>query len=123
MDSFQFFDIKEKILNNVSVQKGISNENQVLLEVSDSSENILPPGCGYSKSTINFTKHCDWCIVGAGFSGTVFAEGASQLEECVLVLDYRPHIGGNCYDFIDQNTGTLRNQYGSHLFHTKIERV
>ena len=41
----------------------------------------------------------------------------------VLVLDSRPHIGGNCYDFVDQKTGILRNQYGSHLFHTDIERV
>ena len=93
------------------------------VEVSDSSENILPPGCNYSKPKLDLSKSYDLCIVGAGLSGTVFAERSSELEESVLVIDSRPHIGGNCYDYIDQKTGVLRNQYGSHLFHTRIQRV
>ena len=94
------------------------------VEVSDSSENTLPPGCDYFKNEIDYSKTYDTCIVGAGLSGTVFAERtANLLGRKVLVMDSRPHIGGNCYDFIDQKTGILRNQYGSHLFHTKIKRV
>lgn len=94
------------------------------VEVSDSSENILPPGCDYAKNKIDNSKTYDTCVVGAGLSGTVFAERtANLLGRKVLVIDSRPHIGGNCYDFIDQKTGILRNQYGSHLFHTKIKRV
>ena len=123
MKPFESFNGKEKFNIKSYVKKSSLTVNQIPFEVSDSSENILPPGCDYSKSTINSTKSYDWCIVGAGLSGTVFAERASELDESVLVIDYRPHIGGNCYDFIDQKTGVLRNQYGSHLFHTDIELV
>lgn len=92
--------------------------------ISDSSENVLPSGCNYSTQQIDTSKTYDLCVVGAGLSGTVFAERtAALLGESVLVIDSRPHIGGNCYDFKDPQTGVLRNQYGSHLFHTKIERV
>lgn len=35
----------------------------------------------------------------------------------------REYIGGNCYDFIDEETGILVNKYGAHLFHTNKERV
>jgi UDP-galactopyranose mutase len=94
------------------------------VEIGDSSENVLPPGCDYAKTKLDYSKKYDTCVIGAGLSGTVFAERtANMLKRNVLVIDSRPHIGGNCYDFIDQKTGILRNQYGSHLFHTKIERV
>ncbi|MBV1788883.1 UDP-galactopyranose mutase [Marinobacterium sp. D7] len=57
-------------------------------------------------------------VVGAGISGAVMAERmASQLGWKVLVLDQRPHIGGNCYDEIDEN-GIRIHRYGPHLFHT-----
>jgi len=92
--------------------------------ISDSSENELPPGCDFANNRIDKSKTYHTCVIGAGLSGTVFAERtANLLKKKVLVIDSRPHIGGNCYDFIDQKTGILRNQYGSHLFHTKIERV
>ena len=94
------------------------------VEESDSSENTLPPGCDYASFKLDREKTYPLCVVGAGLSGTVFAERtANLLGERVLVIEKRPHIGGNCYDFIDQKTGVLRNQYGSHLFHTSIERV
>ncbi|CAB9512491.1 galactopyranose mutase [Seminavis robusta] len=94
------------------------------VEIGDSSENELPPGCDYASTKLDYSKTYDTCIVGAGLSGTVFAERtANLLKKNVLVIDSRPHIGGNCYDFVDQKTGILRNQYGSHLFHTKIQRV
>src|SRR5699024_9596296 len=34
----------------------------------------------------------------------------------------RNHIGGNCYDYIDEN-GILISKYGAHLFHTNDEEV
>jgi len=93
------------------------------VEVSDSSENVLP-GSSFAKNKINKSKKYDVCAIGAGLSGTVFAERyANELKKNALVIDSRSHVGGNCYDFIDQKTGILRNQYGSHLFHTNIERV
>ncbi len=41
----------------------------------------------------------DWMIVGAGFAGCVLAERlATERGETVLLMDRRPHIGGNAYD-------------------------
>ena len=66
----------------------------------------------------------DVCVVGAGLSGAVIAEQhASQLGKRSLIIEKRNHIGGNCYDYIDQETGILVNKYGAHLFHTKHYRV
>ena len=94
------------------------------VEISDSSENVLPSGFPKAMYQIDKSKRYDTCAIGAGLSGTVFAErSANVLGEDVLVIDARPHIGGNCYDFWDQKTGILRNQYGSHLFHTKMKHV
>ena len=38
------------------------------------------------------------------------------------MIDKRPHIGGNCYDYIDEH-GIRVSQYGVHIFHTKYPRV
>jgi len=98
--------------------------NHYHVEISDSSENVLPSGFEKAKYEIDKSKQYGLCAIGAGLSGTVFAERAANLlQQNVLVIDSRPHIGGNCYDFIDQKTGILRNQYGSHLFHTNLKNV
>ena len=65
----------------------------------------------------------DYIIIGAGFAGTVLAERiATQLDKKVLVLEKRAHIGGNCYDKIDES-GVIVHTYGPHLFHTDNEEV
>ena len=65
----------------------------------------------------------DWLIVGAGFAGSVLAERiASQRDEKVLIIDRRPHIGGNAYDRYD-DAGILIHQYGPHIFHTNSEMI
>ena len=65
----------------------------------------------------------DILIVGAGLSGAVLAERfASENNQKVLVIDKRDHVGGNCFDFIDEND-ILINKYGAHLFHTNYEDV
>ena len=65
----------------------------------------------------------DWLIVGAGFAGAVLAERlASQRGETVLLIDRRPHIGGNAYD--ERNdAGLLVHRYGPHIFHTNSDAV
>jgi len=66
----------------------------------------------------------DVCIVGSGLSGAVIAERyASQLNQKVVVIEKRNHIGGNCYDYIDDETGIRVSKYGAHLFHTTNKRV
>lgn len=65
----------------------------------------------------------DHLIVGAGFAGAVLAERlASQLDRRVLIVDKRPHIGGNAYDRYD-DTGILVHPYGPHIFHTNSADV
>lgn len=74
------------------------------------------------EETIGKAKY-DILIVGAGLSGAVLAERfASHGDKKVLVIDKRDHIGGNCFDFIDEN-GILINKYGAHLFHTNFKDV
>ncbi len=65
----------------------------------------------------------DYLIVGAGYSGSVFAERiASQLNKKVLIVDKRNHIAGNAYDFYNED-GILIHKYGPHLFHTNNKKV
>jgi len=65
----------------------------------------------------------DTLVVGAGFAGSVIAERlATQLGQRVLVVDKRPHIGGNAYDRHD-DAGVLVHPYGPHIFHTNSADV
>ncbi len=60
----------------------------------------------------------DYLIVGAGFAGSVLAERLARvLGLKVLLVDKRPHIGGNAYDRYD-DAGVLIHPYGPHIFHT-----
>ncbi|NNM73183.1 UDP-galactopyranose mutase [Enterovirga aerilata] len=65
----------------------------------------------------------DWLIVGAGFAGSVLAERlANERGDRVLLVDRRPHIGGNAYDRYD-DAGILIHQYGPHIFHTNSKAI
>lgn len=65
----------------------------------------------------------DTLVVGAGFAGSVLAERlASQRGQRVLVVDKRPHIGGNAFDRYD-DAGVLIHPYGPHIFHTNSAEV
>jgi UDP-galactopyranose mutase len=65
----------------------------------------------------------DWLVVGAGFAGSVLAERlASQRGDRVLVVDRRPHVGGNAYDCYNE-AGLLIHKYGPHIFHTNSDQV
>jgi UDP-galactopyranose mutase len=65
----------------------------------------------------------DWLVVGAGFTGAVFARCMAERDGArVLVMDRRDHVGGNAYDEIDGH-GLMVHRYGPHLFHTNSEKV
>lgn len=65
----------------------------------------------------------DALIVGAGYAGAVTARRlAEDGGKKVLVLERRPHVGGNAYDCLDA-AGILIHQYGPHIFHTNDRRV
>ena len=64
-----------------------------------------------------------YVIVGAGFAGLTIAERiANELNEHVLVIEKRNHIGGNCYDYYNED-GLLVHKYGPHIFYTNSKRV
>src|SRR6516164_11436276 len=66
----------------------------------------------------------DLVVVGSGFFGLTVAERcASDLGLRVLVIERRPHIGGNAYSEAEPRTGIEVHRYGAHLFHTSNERV
>jgi UDP-galactopyranose mutase len=64
----------------------------------------------------------DYVIVGAGFAGSVLAERLASGGKVVLLIDRRPHIGGNAYDHYD-DAGVLVHRYGPHIFHTNSKDV
>jgi UDP-galactopyranose mutase len=65
----------------------------------------------------------DYMIVGAGFAGSVLAERLARgAGKKVLLVDRRPHIGGNAYDCYD-DAGILIHRYGPHIFHTNSREV
>jgi UDP-galactopyranose mutase len=64
----------------------------------------------------------DTLIVGAGFAGAVTARELAEAGDRVLVIDRRPHVGGNAFDHRDA-AGVWVHRYGPHVFHTNSERV
>lgn len=66
-------------------------------------------------------KQYDYIIVGAGLYGATFAYKAKQAGKKCLVLDRRPHIGGNIY--CENIEGINVHKYGAHIFHTSNKEV
>lgn len=63
----------------------------------------------------------DYLIVGAGIYGACFAWKARQKGKKVLVIDKRPHTGGNIY--CENREGIQVHKYGAHIFHTSNRKV
>lgn len=63
----------------------------------------------------------DYLIVGAGMYGAVVARELTDKGYQCLVIDKRPHIGGNCYT--EHRDGINIHVYGAHIFHTSSERI
>ena len=63
----------------------------------------------------------DFVIVGAGLFGAVFAHEATKRGKKCLVLERRPHTGGNIY--CESREGISVHKYGAHIFHTSNKRV
>lgn len=66
------------------------------------------------------TKY-DYLIVGAGLFGATFAHMAMKAGKRCLVIDRRPHIGGNLY--CEKIEGINVHKYGAHIFHTSDKEV
>ena len=66
-------------------------------------------------------KAYDYLIVGAGLYGSTFAYLARQKGKRCLVIDKRPHLGGNIY--CEEVEGIHVHKYGAHIFHTDNKKV
>jgi UDP-galactopyranose mutase len=63
----------------------------------------------------------DYLIVGSGLYGATFAHEATRRGKRCLVIDKRPHLGGNVY--CEEREGIHVHKYGAHIFHTSNKRV
>lgn len=63
----------------------------------------------------------DYLIVGSGLYGATFAYRAKQMGKTCLVIDKRPHLGGNVY--CENIEGINVHKYGAHIFHTSNKEV
>lgn len=66
-------------------------------------------------------KHYDYLIVGSGLYGATFAYFAKKAGKSCLVIDKRPHLGGNVY--CEEVEGINVHKYGAHIFHTSNKKV
>ncbi|AKN29706.1 UDP-galactopyranose mutase [Clostridium carboxidivorans P7] len=65
----------------------------------------------------------DCLVVGCGLAGAVISRELAEREgKKVLIIEKRSHIGGNTYDFFNED-GILVHKYGPHIFHTNNKRV
>ena len=63
----------------------------------------------------------DYFIVGAGLYGSILAYRAHKAGKRVVVIDKRPHVGGNLY--CEEIEGIQVHKYGPHIFHTSNKKV
>ena len=63
----------------------------------------------------------DYLVVGAGLYGSILAYRAHQAGKSVVVIDKRPHVGGNLY--CEEIEGIQVHKYGPHIFHTSNKKV
>ena len=66
------------------------------------------------------TKY-DYLIVGSGLFGATFAYLATKQGKKCLVIDKRPHFGGNVY--CENVEGINVHKYGAHIIHTNNKEV
>ena len=66
-------------------------------------------------------KYYDYLIVGSGLFGSTFAYRAKQVGKKCMVIDKRPHVGGNLY--CEEIEGIQVHKYGPHIFHTSNKEV
>jgi UDP-galactopyranose mutase len=103
---------------NLEISRAVARRSQAASEVVAQGGVASPPIRPAGRN-----KPFDYMIVGAGFAGSVLAERlTTQLGKRVLLIDKRPHIGGNAFDEKDA-AGVLMHKYGPHIFHTNSDEV
>ncbi|MBD5445723.1 MAG: UDP-galactopyranose mutase [Mycoplasma sp.] len=62
-------------------------------------------------------------IFGSGISGSTVARIFAEHGSKVFLFEAKNHIGGHCFDYVDNQTGVYVHKYGPHIFHTSHEKV
>lgn len=70
---------------------------------------------------VGYMEKYDYLIVGSGLFGATFAHFATKQGKRCLVIDKRPHLGGNVY--CENIEGINVHKYGAHIFHTNNKKV
>lgn len=105
----------DALLSTMSWDETAAQMEALIAEATEERRTVVPISSG--------KRHYDVLIVGAGFAGSVMAERlARDGNKKVLVVDRRPHIGGNAYDLPNED-GILYHLYGPHIFHTNSEEI
>lgn len=60
--------------------------------------------------------------VGAGITNLALARCLAEGTHKVVIIDRKDHIGGNCFDYFDENSIDI-HAYGTHIFHTDNTEV
>lgn len=63
----------------------------------------------------------NYLVVGSGLYGATFAHLATKQGKKCLVIEKRPHLGGNVY--CENIEGINVHKYGAHIFHTNNKQV
>lgn len=64
----------------------------------------------------------DYLIVGSGLTGAVIANQLKEMEQDLIVVDRRSHMGGNVFDHYHP-CGIRLHTYGPHYFRTNSEDI
>ena len=61
-------------------------------------------------------------FVGAGISTIAAGRILAENDNRVVIVERKDHIGGNCFDYFDENSIDI-HAYGTHIFHTDNAEV
>ena len=76
---------------------------------------------GQSNCGVALMARYDFLVAGAGLFGCTFAHVAARRGKRCLVLERRPHLGGNAW--CQELEGIQVHAYGAHIFHTNSRKV
>ena len=106
---------------NLNLVKDVMGKDP-FFESGETSEAPLPlPPVIMNGDLSSAPKHVDLLIVGAGLSGAIIAERCSkEFGYKSLIIDVRDHIGGNCYDFVEEHGLRASTRNSSHSPHSPL---
>lgn len=66
--------------------------------------------------------YLNFLLIGAGITNLTLGLTAALRSHSVVIIDRRDHVGGNCFDYFDENSIDI-HAYGTHIFHTDNAEV